>query len=248
MSIYDYLDSGEENKRSVLYGVTPAVVTNINDPDKLGRVKVKILTLDIPDYETDFIRVMTPMSGSGWGFMFHPCVGDEVLVAYGGGDLSRPYVLGSLWNKNFKQPSEIKEENEIRMVKTKAGHQLIFDDKSDEESITLNTKKGLVIKLEDKKSLITISDKDGKNFIKINAENGNISAECDKKIKLTAGDTEVIMDSSSGINMKTSGNVTIKGQKITLEADSALELKGKASLNASSDGQAVLKGAIVKIN
>lgn len=65
MSILSYM-SGDSGQAPAFSGVCPAVVTNINDPDKLGRVKVKLLNLDLPDYETDFIRVVTPMSGAKW--------------------------------------------------------------------------------------------------------------------------------------------------------------------------------------
>lgn len=244
MSLLDYMGGGDAPS---LAGVCPAVVTNINDPDKLGRVKVKLLNLDLPDYETDFIRVMTPMSGAGWGMLFFPNVGDEVLVAFCGGDISRAYVLGSLWNKNFKTPAEIKEDNPIRMIQTKAGHKLVFDDSDGKEKIILQTKNELLIKLDDEKNCITVQDKGGKNLIKVDSANGTITIQADKKVNISAGSTKIIMESGGSLSVSSDSSAKIKSSKITVSGDSA-EVKGGSSLKLSSGGQASLKGAAVKIN
>lgn len=244
MSLLDYMGGGDAPS---LAGVCPAVVTNINDPDKLGRVKVKLLNFDLPDYETDFIRVMTPMSGAGWGMLFFPNVGDEVLVAFCGGDISRAYVLGSLWNKNFKTPAEIKENNPIRMIQTKAGHKLVFDDSDGKEKITLQTKNELLIKLDDEKNCITVQDKGGKNLIKVDSANGTITIQADKKVNISAGSTKIIMESGGSLSVSSDSSAKIKSSKITVSGDSA-EVKGGSSLKLSSGGQASLKGAAVKIN
>lgn len=245
MSLIDYMGGGADN--TPLAGVCPAVVTNINDPDRLGRVKVKLLNLDLPDYETDFIRVMTPMSGAGWGMLFFPNVGDEVLVAFCGGDISRAYVLGSLWNKNFKTPAEIKENNPIRMIQTKAGHKLVFDDSDGGENITVQTKNELLVKLDDEKSCITIRDKGGKNLVKIDSQNGTITIQADQKVNISAGSTKIIMESGGSLSVSSDSSAKIKSSKVTISGDSA-EVKGGSNLKLSSGGQASLKGAAVKIN
>lgn len=47
-------------------GVMVAVVTNNNDPDKLGRVKLK-LPLQETETETDWVRIATMMGGKEMG-------------------------------------------------------------------------------------------------------------------------------------------------------------------------------------
>lgn len=247
MSLFEYLDDGTEDKKQLFYGVCPAVVTNIKDPDNLGRVKVKLLNLDIPDYETDFIRVCTPMSGSGWGMLFFPNVGDEVLVSFAGGDLSRAYVIGSLWNKNFRTPTEIKEENPLRIVQTKYGHKLIFDDTEGKEHIDIETKGGLVVTLNDEKNCITISDKGKKNIIKLDSQNGTITIQAEKKVSISAGSTKLLMEDSGNLTMSSNSSAKLKSSKITIDGDST-DVKAGGSLKLSSNGQTSLKGSIVKIN
>lgn len=247
MSLLEYLEDGTEDKKQLYYGVCPAVVTNINDPEKLGRVKVKLLNLDIPDYETDFIRVCTPMSGAEWGMLFFPNVGDEVLVSFAGGDITRGYVIGSLWNKNFKPPVEITEDNTVRTVQTKYGHKLVFDDTDGKEHIDIVTKNGLIVSLSDEKNCVTISDKDKKNIIKMDAENGAITIQAEKKVSLSAGSTKILMEDSGNLTMSSDSSAKLKSSKVTINGDST-EVKAGGSLNISSDGQTSVKGSIVKVN
>lgn len=247
MSLFEYLDDGKEDKKQLYYGVCPAVVTNINDPEKLGRVKVKLLNLDLPDYETDFIRVCTPMSGSQWGMLFFPNVGDEVLVSFAGGDITRGYVIGSLWNKNFKTPVEIKEENPVRMVQTKYGHKLVFDDTEGKEHIDIETKGGLIVTLNDEKNCVTITDKDKKNVIKLDSQNGTITIQAEKKVSISAGSTKILMEDSGNLTMSSNSSAKLKSSKITIDGDST-EVKAGGTLNLSSNGQTAVKGSIVKVN
>jgi phage protein D len=64
--------------RSRIYGVVIGVVTNLRDPDNLGRIKVKYPWLN-QEVESDWLRVATLSAGNGMGIMFLPEVNDEVL-------------------------------------------------------------------------------------------------------------------------------------------------------------------------
>src|SRR5690349_4563849 len=71
------------------FGVEIAVVTNVQDPDKVGRVKVKFPRLPNGP-ESDWARVAQPSAGAGRGFYWIPEVNDEVLVAFELGNANRP--------------------------------------------------------------------------------------------------------------------------------------------------------------
>ena len=75
-----------------LHGNVIGVVTNNNDPDTLGRVKVGFPWL-APDYESDWARCVQSSMGKEWGNLFVPEVGDEVLVGFEFGDARRPYIM-----------------------------------------------------------------------------------------------------------------------------------------------------------
>jgi uncharacterized protein involved in type VI secretion and phage assembly len=251
MSIAELLNEKEEDvPKNIFYGVTVGIVTDIEDPDKLGRIKVKLLNRDHSDYETDFIRIVTPMSGKQWGMFFFPEIGDEVLVAFSNGDIVRPYVIGSLWNQNYKPPVEIADKkNIVREIKTKNGHEIIFHDEEDKDFIQIKTPKQLSIELNDEKEVITIKDKDGKNLVKVDSKNGIVDVLADKKISIKTGNSKIEMDSSANsILMESSQSIKLKAQQIVLDAQGSLELKAASMLNAKSDGQTSIKGAIVKIN
>src|SRR5688572_30227684 len=80
----------------LFYGVYPALVRDIADPDNQGRVKIALPWS--PDgsgasYEA-WARLSTFMTGNNRGSWFIPDVDDEVLIAFGAGDPRHPFVVG----------------------------------------------------------------------------------------------------------------------------------------------------------
>ena len=72
-------------------------MTNNDDPDNLGRVRVKYPALG-DDVEGAWARIATVSAGNARGLLMLPVVGEEVLVGFEHDDTTRPYVLGSLFN------------------------------------------------------------------------------------------------------------------------------------------------------
>ena len=81
------------------FGVVIGVVTNTDDPEDVGRVKVKFPWLS-EDVESNWCRVLGIGAGNKAGFYVMPEVGDEVVVSFEHGSISFPVVLGGLWNGN----------------------------------------------------------------------------------------------------------------------------------------------------
>jgi len=250
MSLFELISSEPGGGGSAFHGLAVGVVTNIDDPDKLGRVKVKLLNRDSSDFETEFIRVMTPMGGAQWGMWFFPEVGDEVIVGFGDGDIYRPYVLGTLWNKNKKPPQPIKDsKNDLRMIKTRSGHTLVFGDEDDKQFVELFTQGELKLRMDDKDNKITFGDKGGDNVVIIDNKNGEITIKAAKKINIVSGNSKVTIDGNGNqVAIESSNAANVKSQQITIESKGPLNVKSAATLNLSSDGPANLKGAMVKIN
>src|ERR1700704_1708221 len=107
------------------YGVFPALVSDIKDPDGQGRVKVTLPWSPDPGgarYEA-WARLATLMGGNNRGSWFVPDTNDEVLVAFEGGDTRRPYVVGGLWNGTDKPPASMDGggKNDKKVLRSRNG-------------------------------------------------------------------------------------------------------------------------------
>lgn len=131
-----------------VYGAVVGVVTSIDDPDELGRVKVSYPWLQ-DDVESPWARLVSFLAGKDRGAVFRPQVDDEVLVIFEHGDMRRPYVIGGLWNGKDAIPGErgADADNDVCLIKSRSGHTIILDDTDGEEVITINDKHGNSIEL-----------------------------------------------------------------------------------------------------
>ncbi|WP_329149544.1 VgrG-related protein [Streptomyces niveus] len=77
-------------------GLVSGTVTDTQDPEGSGRVKVRFPWLS-EEYASDWART-AQSGGTGGGEAFIPEVGDEVLVGFEHGHLDRPFVLAGLYN------------------------------------------------------------------------------------------------------------------------------------------------------
>jgi len=105
-------------------GVVIGLVTNVNDPEQHGRIKVRFPWLG-DNHETDWIRIATMMAGGGRGSQFLPQVTDEALVAFEHNDSRFPYVIGFLWNGQDAPPGSDPRDRKCMSVN---GHNLRFLD------------------------------------------------------------------------------------------------------------------------
>ena len=174
------------------YGVFPALVTDLKDPDGQGRVKISLPWS--PDsggsgYEV-WARLATLMGGSNRGSWFIPDVNDEVLVAFEGGDIRRPYVVGGLWNGSDAPPTSMDGggQNDIKMLRSRNGVKITLDDQSGQEKFIVETPGGQKITLKDGPGVVEIVDSNG-NSIKLESSGVTITASA--KMTLNASTFEL---------------------------------------------------------
>jgi uncharacterized protein involved in type VI secretion and phage assembly len=219
-----------EDKSLRFYGVTVAVVTNIKDPDGVGRIKVKFPWLSDED-ESAWARVVTLMAGKDRGIYFLPEVDDEVLVAFEHGDIAFPYILGSLWNGKDNPPEKNdNDENNKRLIKSRSGHMIILDDTKDKEQII-------------------IQDKSGKNKITIDCENDAMDIQVEKDFTIEAKGKVTIKSTDEDMLIECK-NLEIKTQqecKIQAGSNYSIQAKSKGEFAAKS-GLEITCAAGVKVN
>ncbi|MCW5783301.1 MAG: phage baseplate assembly protein V [Nitrospirales bacterium] len=141
------LDRSEETKKGKrVYGVASGIVTNNQDPDGYGRVKVKFPWLE-EESESDWVKVASFMAGKERGGVFLPEVDDEVLVAFEQGDINHPFVIGALWSQEDPPPETNADgKNNIRKFTSRSGHEIIFNDDAEgqQEKIEIHSGEGIV--------------------------------------------------------------------------------------------------------
>jgi phage protein D/phage baseplate assembly protein gpV len=125
------LTNGTNNKTN---GLVIGIVTNNDDPEQLGRIRVKFPTLS-PDDESAWARIATPGGGKKRGLQWIPDVDDEVLVGFELDDHTRPVVLGGLWNRKDAPPETGKLQQ--RLLVSRADSRLAFDDDQPSVALTL---------------------------------------------------------------------------------------------------------------
>lgn len=202
------------------------IVTSLDDPDRLGRVKVKYPYLS--DEKSHWARLVTPMAGKNRGLFLRPEINDEVFVAFELNDVRRPYILGSVWSKADPHPPEEGRptENNWRFIRSRSGHVVKLNDTQGQETIEIIDKsKNNKIIIDTAKNTITVAAADS---IKVEAASIEVSGKSDVKISApqiqVKGDASIKVEAPS-IDMKASGQMTVDG-----------------------GGMLTLKGGLVKIN
>jgi len=203
-------------------------VTNIQDPEKLGRVKVQLPELS-DTAETCWARVVRPSGGSAHGIHFPYEVGDEVLVTFSGGFPEHPFVLGALWSKKVPPPVEEGKRPDQRSLTSRSGHRIVLDDTADGERID-------------------IIDSSEANLISIDTASGTITISAEKNLLLKAGEG-VTIDTEGGAFTLTSKTFTANGAEsarltsdgaITVESADSIAVKGPSGVTIN-DGALEVK-------
>ncbi|GII66855.1 phage tail protein [Sphaerisporangium krabiense] len=168
------------------YGVVEAIVEE-NEGDDEGRVKVRFPWFD-GSTVTDWCRVSQLYAGGGYGALFVPEKGDEVLVAFVHGDMRFPIVLGGLYNGVDKPPAARKDGRDQKIIRTRHGHEVLLDDTASKAAVRIRSAAGHVVELDDQGKAIRITA----------AEGGGVTVSATGDITLTA---EKVTIKSSSIDL-----------------------------------------------
>jgi uncharacterized protein involved in type VI secretion and phage assembly len=194
-------------------GVAVAIVTDNEDPEGMGRVRVTYPWRDADD-ESHWARIATPMAGGGMGAYFLPEVDDEVLVAFENGDIHYPYVVGSLWNGTDTPPADNADgKNDVRLIRSRSGHEIVLNDSDTEGRVEITTAGGHTIVLDDSSGSETVEIADaGGNAITLDKQGLSITGA--SKVSVSAPMLEFKGDGN--VSVEASGILTLKGSLVKI--------------------------------
>jgi uncharacterized protein involved in type VI secretion and phage assembly len=274
MAIFDIIEDVSKKRMektdtgdSRIMGIMLGKVVKNYDENMPGRVSVILLSREQGEGDGDeadntrllWARVVMPSSGGSWGHYFIPEVGDLVLVAFEEGNIERAYVIGCIPKTNDKILTGSRDEkNKYKKIVTKNGSSIIFEDITEDEGqggggdeagskdvITIQSaNKSHRIVLNNDKKMIELSDKEGKNQIRINTdpEKGLIEMKSEKKLTVKVGDNITLT-----MNGET-GAVTLKAKKVSVEADDSIGFESQSRAKFKGSNVTLEAGGSMKMS
>lgn len=208
-------------------GLLMGIVTDNQDPDELGRIKVSIDLLG-ETITTDWIPILNFYSSPEAGSYFLPDIDTKVIVSFIGKGVYNPIVLGGIWG-SFQPPPVSEEnsgadlngdgENTLKFIRSRSGQRIIFDDTDGEEKIQ-------------------IISKDAATRFEFLVADEMVNIESDKDIKIKAGGKLSI--EAEETTMTFEGGMSLEAAGLAVDASDALELKSGSGIT--------VEGSAVKLN
>ncbi|MFJ9021052.1 VgrG-related protein [Streptomyces sp. NPDC102259] len=242
------LSSGGGNASNGLNlpGTANALVTDVGDPLKQGRVKLQFPWLD-DAYVSDWTRVVQ-WGGKRGGSIFPLDVGDEVLVAFDRGALDHPYVIGGLYNGRDK-PTPVKDVPLHDGTRQRASRHTLSDregNRLDLLSQRTGGKRGVRLTSGDDKLVINLDR--AQTEITVDSK-GTVSITGSRSVTVKAG-TDLTLTAGRNIAIRSGGSITLRGNLVNIRSMTGMvSVDAAGLLNLKSGGAATFSaGATVQIN
>ena len=229
--------------------------------DQYGRIKVQFPWDRVGSKDENsscWVRVAHGWAGQGWGSIFIPRVGQEVVVQFLEGDPDRPIVTGCVYNANQTVPYALPDNKTRSTIKTNSSpggsgfNELRFEDKAGSEEVFFQAQKDYNKVVLNNETVNITQDttttiKQGNRSITVSTGNDGLTvSQGDHSITVSAGKSTInagtsitLQVGSNSITIDNSG-VTISATKVTVTATGALSM--------SATGNMTLAGAMVSIN
>lgn len=266
MSLYDIIDEISERQAvktetgdTRVSGVMVGLVASNYDDQMKGRLCVTIPTRDEKANQLKWARLAMPSSGSGWGHYFMPEVGDQVLLAFEGGNIERPYVIGCVpKDANGFLTGSVDQHNQKKRIVTKHGSTILFEDSNQDQNglkdkITIQTADGRhTVLLDNENSKIKINDKKSKNYIEMSTVEGKgaLTVKVESKLTVQVGDSITItLDGEMGtVKIKAQETRTEVSKQHSVKSDGMLKIEGAQVTEKASSMYKVESGGVVNIS
>ncbi len=200
--------------------------------DQYGRIKVqfywdRVGTKD--ENSSCWIRVAQTWAGAGWGTMFIPRIGMEVVVAFLEGNPDRPLVTGVVYNATqtipYAQPDNATRST-VKTNSSKGGggfNELRFEDKKGSEEIFLQAQKDY-------------------NWQVLNNETGTVTQ--DQSITVQQGNRSITVSKGNETTTISQGN---QSTTVSQGNQSTTVSQGNHSLAVTAGGSKITTGQAMEV-
>lgn len=258
--------------KHVMRGLQTAVVVGPKGEeiytDEYGRIKVQFHWDRLGKKDQDsscWVRSAETWAGKGFGCVFIPRVGQEVLVDFLEGDPDRPIIVGSVYNAIQTYPWELpqnKNSSGIRTRSTKGGgadnyNEIRFEDTKGSEVFSMHAERDMKISVE--RHLQIQVDKNCHEAIlgerrQSVEKNNSITVQGSHAEKVAGSHTSKVngsveIDCDGNVTIKAGGNITLDaGGTITIKAGMGINMKGGGGRISANAMGVTIDGSMVMIN
>jgi type VI secretion system secreted protein VgrG len=187
-----------------------AIVVENYDTAKFGRVRVRFHWM-IETEKSPWLQMPMPLAGENAGFFMLPEIGAEVIVAFAGGNATRPYVIGGVYNGNAKTQFG-NAGNDIKAIQTRSGIKIIMDDK---------------------KGSILIEDKN-ENSVQLDGD-GTVTVKANDKMVLACGESKIVLNEDGTIQIS-GKNINVEAtEEIKIVSNDNAKIKAGTLVKVESE-------------
>jgi phage protein D len=246
-TLYGLASGGSGPAGTRQYSVANALVTDVQDPLKQGRVKLRFPWLD-DTYVSDWTRTVQ-LGGVRGGGVFPMDVGDEVVVAFDRGALDHAYVIGGVYNGKDRPTvvgdvplhGSARGQATRHTVSDRSGNRLDLLDQSagGKQGVRLASgDNGLTVYLDKTNTEISVDSK------------GKVTIKGGTSVSVEAG-TDLSLSARRNLSIKSGGRLDIESRGLVNVASltGGVTVDAMGALNLKALGEATLSaGGMVQVN
>lgn len=223
-------------------GLQTGVVQQLGgDPQGDHRVRVVMSGLS-GSADGVWARLLQAQASNGFGTLFVPEIGDDVVLGYLHNDPAQPVILGSVYSRNKPPAHALTDDNPIQAIVTRCRSTVEFNNQ--DRSVTITTPGWNQVVLSDQDTSIVLRDASGNQ---VDLRSSGITLSSPQNISLSA-QGQISLDAVGAIHITSKTEVQTAGFNISHQAQGSFTAQGNASAELSAAGQTVVKGAMVLIN
>jgi len=201
------------------YSFYRAKVVDNKDPDFLGRIKVSCPYMNRGADLPQWVIPMSSYAGKDHGYFFVPEIGEGVWIMFERGDKDYPVYIAQWWGTGEMPKDMAKSPPTARGIRTKAKHQLLFEDDPAKLKVELRTSKGHIIQVDEIAETILIKTVKGmKMLFEDKAKRITVTDAGGDTLTMSNGVTKVVCKTSA---VHASGKAYITSPNVILGGDTA---------------------------